>query len=168
MRPKANINGQWSSTNPSARDAIIAHSPARRITMSTLRFNGTRLWKMARSEISRSIVPRPCMHCEKAPCVEVCPVKASYYRDDGIVMMDYDRCIGCRYCQIACPYEARSFNWEKFTGENPAVPEWGTPEVERRPRGVPEKCSFCYQTLDRGLSLWTQTRRGSRMQLPHV
>ena len=46
-------------------------------------------------------LPRPCMHCEKAPCVEVCPVKASYYRDDGIVMMDYDRCIGCRYCQIA-------------------------------------------------------------------
>jgi Fe-S-cluster-containing dehydrogenase component len=98
-------------------------------------------------------LPRPCMHCEKAPCVEVCPVGASYYRDDGIVMMDYERCIGCRYCQIACPYEARSFNWEKFTGENPAVPEWGTPEIERRPRGVPEKCSFCYQRIDRGLPL---------------
>lgn len=98
-------------------------------------------------------VPRPCMHCEKAPCVEVCPVKASYYRDDGIVMMDYDRCIGCRYCQIACPYDARSFNWEAFTGENPAVPEWGYPGIERRPRGVPEKCSFCYQTIDRGLAL---------------
>ena len=96
---------------------------------------------------------RPCMHCEKAPCVEVCPVKASYYRDDGIVMMDYDRCIGCRYCQVACPYDARSFNWEAFTGKNPAVPKWGNPEVERRPRGVPEKCSFCYQTIDRGLSL---------------
>ena len=88
-------------------------------------------------------VPQPCMHCEKAPCVEVCPVKASYYREDGIVMMDYDRCIGCRYCQVACPYNARSFNWEKFEGENPAVPKWGNPEVERRPRGVPEKCSFC-------------------------
>jgi phenylacetyl-CoA:acceptor oxidoreductase 27-kDa subunit len=98
-------------------------------------------------------VPRPCMHCEEAPCVHVCPVKASYYREDGIVMMDYERCIGCRYCQIACPYQARSFNWEKFTGENPVVPEWGTPEVERRPRGVPEKCSFCYQTIDRGLAM---------------
>ena len=97
-------------------------------------------------------VPRPCMHCEKAPCVSVCPVKASYYRDDGIVMMDYDRCIGCRYCQIACPYEARSFNWDEFSGKNPMVPQWGTPEVERRPRGVPEKCSFCYQTIDRGLA----------------
>src|SRR5512134_3928656 len=97
-------------------------------------------------------IARPCMHCEKAPCVEVCPVKASYYRDDGIVMMDYERCIGCRYCQVACPYEARSFNWEEFTGENPAVPAWGTPEVERRPRGVPEKCSFCYQRINRGLA----------------
>jgi Fe-S-cluster-containing dehydrogenase component len=98
-------------------------------------------------------LPRPCMHCENAPCVEVCMVGASYYRDDGIVMMDYDKCIGCRYCQIACPYEARTFNWETFDGDNPAVPEWGFPEVERRPRGVPEKCSFCYQRIDRGLSL---------------
>jgi len=94
---------------------------------------------------------RPCMHCESAPCVEVCMVGASYYRDDGIVMMDYEKCIGCRYCEVACPYQARSFNWEKFEGENPAVPEWGQPEVERRPRGVPEKCSFCYQRIDRGL-----------------
>ncbi len=98
-------------------------------------------------------LPRPCMQCAKAPCVEVCPVKASYYRPDGIVMMDYDRCIGCRYCEVACPYGARSFNWKKFDGPNPAVPEWGEPEVPRRPRGVPEKCAFCYQRIDRGLQL---------------
>ena len=97
-------------------------------------------------------LPRPCMHCEHAPCVDVCMVGASYYRPDGIVMMDYDKCIGCRYCEVACPYQARSFNWEKFDGENPAVPEWGQPEVERRPRGVPEKCSFCYQRIDSGLA----------------
>jgi Fe-S-cluster-containing dehydrogenase component len=97
-------------------------------------------------------LPRPCMHCSKAPCVEVCPVAASYYRDDGIVMMDYERCIGCRYCQVACPYQARIFNWTKFEGDNPAVPEWGQPEVERRPRGVPEKCGFCYHRIDRGLA----------------
>lgn len=95
----------------------------------------------------------PCMQCEKAPCVDVCPVGASTYRPDGIVMMDYDRCIGCRYCQVACPYQARSFNWQEFEGENPAVPEWGDPEVPRRPRGVVEKCSFCYQRIDRGLAL---------------
>lgn len=98
-------------------------------------------------------LPRPCMQCAKAPCVDVCPVGASYYRPDGIVMMDYDRCIGCRYCEVACPYEARSFNWTAFEGENPAVPEWGQPEVERRPRGVVEKCAFCYQRIDRGLEL---------------
>jgi phenylacetyl-CoA:acceptor oxidoreductase subunit 1 len=96
---------------------------------------------------------RPCMHCEHAPCVEVCPVKASYYRPDGIVMMNYDLCIGCRYCEVACPYGARAFNWKTFEGSNPAVPTWGQPEVERRPRGVVEKCSFCYQRIDRGLSL---------------
>jgi Fe-S-cluster-containing dehydrogenase component len=82
-------------------------------------------------------LPRPCMQCAKAPCVDVCPVSASYHRPDGIVMMDYDRCIGCRYCEVACPYGARSFNWKAFDGPNPAVPEWGEPEVARRPRGVP-------------------------------
>jgi phenylacetyl-CoA:acceptor oxidoreductase subunit 1 len=98
-------------------------------------------------------LPRPCMQCAKAPCVDVCPVKASTYRPDGIVMIDYDRCIGCRYCQVACPYEARSFNWKQFTGPNPAVPEWGESEVPPRPRGVVEKCTFCYNRIDRGLEL---------------
>jgi phenylacetyl-CoA:acceptor oxidoreductase subunit 1 len=96
-------------------------------------------------------LPMPCMQCADAPCVDICPVSASTYRPDGIVMMDYDKCIGCRYCQLACPYDARSFNWKAFTEENPAVPDWGEPGVERRPRGVVEKCSFCYQRIDRGL-----------------
>ncbi len=98
-------------------------------------------------------LPRPCMHCEHAPCVEVCPVGASYHRADGIVMMDYDKCIGCRYCEVACPYGARAFNWATFSGPNPSVPMWGEPEVDRRPRGVPEKCSFCVGRIDRGLAL---------------
>lgn len=93
-------------------------------------------------------VPRPCMHCEHAPCVEVCPVKATYHRPDGLVEMDYDRCIGCRYCMVACPYGVRVFNWEENTDENPQTPTWGNTEVKRRPRGVVEKCTFCSHRLD--------------------
>jgi dimethyl sulfoxide reductase iron-sulfur subunit len=95
---------------------------------------------------------RPCQHCEEAPCTRVCPVGATWVRPDGIVAMDYDRCIGCRYCQVACPYDVRRFNWKVASDENSYVPRWGTPEVERRPRGVVEKCTFCAQRIDRGLS----------------
>jgi Fe-S-cluster-containing dehydrogenase component len=95
---------------------------------------------------------RPCLHCLHAPCVEVCPVKATYVREDGIVVMDYDRCIGCRYCEVACPYDARKFNWEVRTDENPFIPTWGIAEVNRRPRGVIEKCTFCIHRIDAGLA----------------
>ncbi len=95
---------------------------------------------------------RPCLHCRNAPCVEVCPVQATYHRHDGLVVMDYDKCIGCRYCQTACPYGARSFNWSERTDVNPRVPDWGKPEVARRPRGVPEKCTFCIHRIDAGLA----------------
>ncbi len=94
---------------------------------------------------------RPCLHCQHAPCVEVCPVQATYVREDGVVMMDYDRCIGCRYCEVACPYDARKFNWEERADENAYSPTWGTAEVERRPRGVVEKCTFCVHRIDAGL-----------------
>lgn len=107
--------------------------------------------RIIKDEEEGTFLPIPCMHCEDAPCVHVCPVKATYHRPDGIVMMDYDRCIGCRYCEMACPTGSRSFNWREFTEDNPAVPTWGQPEVARRPRGVVEKCSFCYQRIDRGL-----------------
>ncbi|MGD8553906.1 MAG: 4Fe-4S dicluster domain-containing protein [Anaerolineales bacterium] len=110
-----------------------------------------RVFQVGNTPDNPVFLARPCMHCEHAPCVEVCMVRATTYRADGLVMMDYDRCIGCRYCEVACPYGARAFNWESFTGENPAVPEWGWPEVERRARGVVEKCSFCVQRIDRGL-----------------
>jgi Fe-S-cluster-containing dehydrogenase component len=95
---------------------------------------------------------RPCLHCQNAPCVEVCPVKATYHREDGLVAMNYDRCIGCRYCEVACPYEARTFNWKAREDINPYVPAWGEPEVERRERGVVEKCTFCVQRIDNGLA----------------
>jgi Fe-S-cluster-containing dehydrogenase component len=94
---------------------------------------------------------RPCLHCKNAPCVEVCPVKATYHREDGLVVMDYNRCIGCRYCEVACPYDARKFNWEPRTDKNENIPTWGIAEVPRRARGVVEKCTFCIQRIDEGL-----------------
>jgi molybdopterin-containing oxidoreductase family iron-sulfur binding subunit len=114
-------------------------------------------WNVVSDEISTNgstfYFSRPCLHCQVAPCVEVCPVRATYIREDGLVVMDYDRCIGCRYCEVACPYDARRFNWQATTYENPYVPTWGIPEVERRPRGVVEKCTFCIQRIDKGLEL---------------
>jgi len=95
---------------------------------------------------------RPCMQCEHPPCVHVCPVGATFVRDDGIVTMDYDLCIGCRYCTVACPYDARVFNWKKHVEPNAFTPEYGHPEVERRPRGVMEKCNFCEHRIDSGLA----------------
>jgi Fe-S-cluster-containing dehydrogenase component len=94
---------------------------------------------------------RPCLHCGDAPCVEVCPVQATYHREDGLVVMNYDRCIGCRYCEIACPYDARKFNWQARTDVNPYIPTWGIAEVDRRARGVVEKCTFCIHRIDKGL-----------------
>jgi Fe-S-cluster-containing dehydrogenase component len=94
---------------------------------------------------------RPCMHCDEAPCVHVCPVAATYKRPDGIVAMDYDRCIGCRYCQIACPYDARVFNWKEPIALSPQSPTFGYQEVPNRPRGVVEKCTFCSHRIDAGL-----------------
>ena len=96
---------------------------------------------------------RPCQHCQEAPCVRVCPVGATWVRPDGLVAMDYERCIGCRYCQVACPYDVRRFNWGAPTGENQYVPAWGEPEVSRRERGVIEKCTFCSHRIDRALEL---------------
>lgn len=94
---------------------------------------------------------RPCMHCDEAPCVHVCMVAATYKRPDGIVMMDYDLCVGCRYCQVACPYEARVFNWKKPVDISPRSPDFGMQEVPNRPRGVVEKCTFCVHRIDSGL-----------------
>jgi molybdopterin-containing oxidoreductase family iron-sulfur binding subunit len=88
-------------------------------------------------------IPLMCMHCDNAPCVHVCPVKASFVRKDGIVLIDKHRCIGCRYCMIACPYKARSFVFKHNKG-------FSNPEVPKTMHGVVEKCDFCVTRVDSG------------------
>ncbi|HBZ55704.1 MAG TPA: 4Fe-4S ferredoxin [Syntrophobacteraceae bacterium] len=85
-----------------------------------------------------------CNHCTNPPCVRVCPTQATYKRpQDGIVMMDFHRCIGCRYCMAACPFGARSFN---FKEPRPFVKDVN-PDFPSRERGVVEKCNFCEERL---------------------
>jgi molybdopterin-containing oxidoreductase family iron-sulfur binding subunit len=87
----------------------------------------------------RVYMPVQCNHCEDPPCAKVCPTKATYKAEDGIVMVDYTKCIGCRYCMTACPYNARRFNW----WEPHVPPERINPLVPVRSHGVVEKCTFC-------------------------
>jgi molybdopterin-containing oxidoreductase family iron-sulfur binding subunit len=91
-------------------------------------------------------VPVLCNHCDNPPCVRVCPTKATWRREDGIVMMDWHRCIGCRYCIAACPYGSRSFNWSDPRPRIQAV----NMTYPTRTKGVVEKCTFCEERLAKG------------------
>jgi Fe-S-cluster-containing dehydrogenase component len=89
-------------------------------------------------------LPIQCFQCDNPPCVSVCPVEATWQEQDGIVVVDYNWCIGCRYCMAACPYHARRFNWKP--AEIPAEevnPDQGYLSNRIRPVGVVEKCHFC-------------------------
>jgi Fe-S-cluster-containing dehydrogenase component len=91
-------------------------------------------------------VPVACQQCRNPPCTKVCPTGATWTEPDGITVIDYDWCIGCRYCMAACPYGARHFNWTE-----PSIPKGelnaNTHYLGNRPRakGVVEKCTFCIQ-----------------------
>jgi molybdopterin-containing oxidoreductase family iron-sulfur binding subunit len=95
--------------------------------------------------------PTTCMHCDEPPCVKVCPVDATFKRQDGIVLIDSDRCIGCRFCMAACPYTTRVFNWQE-----PVLPE----KVAEKPYscetsmpqkiGTVSKCDFCPDMARKG------------------
>jgi len=107
--------------------------------------------EFARKGLNDLSVLLMCNHCDNPSCVRVCPTKATFKRaQDGIVMMDMHRCIGCRFCMAACPYGSRSFNWKD--------PRLGldmknlNPDYPTRTRGVVEKCTFCAERIDKGLN----------------
>lgn len=93
--------------------------------------------------------PVLCNHCAQPACVRVCPTKATFKRPDGIVVMDYHRCIGCRFCMAACPFGARSFNWRD--PRDGIREEDLNKEYPTRTKGVVEKCTFCVERLEEGL-----------------
>ncbi len=80
--------------------------------------------------VARYFITIQCQHCQNAPCVNVCPTRANYKRRDGLVLIHEERCIGCKYCVMACPYQARVFSEQ---------------------RGIPGKCKFCQPRIDKGV-----------------
>jgi molybdopterin-containing oxidoreductase family iron-sulfur binding subunit len=103
-------------------------------------------------------MPTTCQHCDQPACVTVCPVDATFKRRDGIVLIDNERCIGCRFCMAACPYSIRVFNWSEpdqgditldmhMEGETAYTPDYaGLPSV----KGTVDKCDFCPHAIDKG------------------
>jgi Fe-S-cluster-containing dehydrogenase component len=114
--------------------------------------------------VRKTFMPRPCMQCDSPPCVKVCPAKATWKRPDGIVEIDYKKCIGCRYCINACPYSARTFDLGFYYSDGtPFVPQyekaqnfeygkaWPRENRESSPVGNARKCTYCLHRVEKGM-----------------
>ena len=98
--------------------------------------------------LTRTYLPLACQHCENPACLKACPTGATYKDEVGRVEIDYDKCIGCRMCMAACPYNARTFNWNEPVRATGAA--YGDARVPERSRGVMEKCTLCKERTDEG------------------
>ena len=106
--------------------------------------------------IKTRYLTRPCMHCDNPPCIKVCPVQATYRDEEGLVRQNYTRCIGCRFCTVACPYGVRYFNWSIPVWDDSLANYLNPDRIEGegslegpaiRAHGVVEKCTFCIHRL---------------------
>jgi len=98
--------------------------------------------------LTRTYLPLNCQHCENPACMKVCPTGATYKDEMGRVEIDYDKCIGCRMCMAACPYNARVFNWNEPTRSTGFA--YGDARVPERGKGIMEKCTLCKERTDNG------------------
>ena len=97
-------------------------------------------------------LPVLCMHCQDAPCLNVCPTAATYKREDGVVLVNYDHCMGCRYCELACPYDARVFMEDiKAYMYDGVLTPYEERLYKKHQVGVEEKCTFCVDRLAKGM-----------------
>jgi len=142
------VNENNQSRNPEIQYISVLKMPKGTMDME----QGTRYYDSPSvPEEDSFYLPIQCQQCENPPCVKVCPVEATWQEKDGITVIDYDWCIGCRYCEAACPYWARRFNFaEPQIPADRVNPDMGYLSNRPRPKGVVEKCHFCLHRTREG------------------
>jgi molybdopterin-containing oxidoreductase family iron-sulfur binding subunit len=152
-------NGNRRCVEACARENNLPDDPQMRYIRVVELDNGSQHLEKGTTAYNPEKVPQPgkfylpvqCHQCDNPPCVKACPTKATWKEPDGIVVVDYNWCIGCRYCQAACPYHARRFNWVEPEIEPERVnPDQGYLSNRIRPVGVVEKCTFCLHRTRNG------------------
>ena len=155
----SHCNGNRRCAEACARENNLPSHPEMRYIRILELDNGSQHLENGTVYYDRERVPAPgkfylpvqCHQCDNAPCVKACPTGATWKERDGIVVVDYDWCIGCRYCQAACPYHARRFNWVEPSIEPSQMnPHQSYLSNRLRPMGVVEKCTFCLHRTRRG------------------
>jgi len=121
-------------------------------TPAGIHFHKIKKYEMGKYPSAKmKFLPMPCMQCQDPPCMKVCPTGATYQRDDGIVMIDEKKCLGCRACVVACPYESRQFLWDirsYYAGNSPTPYE--KTKQKTFEKGTVVKCNFCIHKLEQG------------------